>query len=220
MRNLFSPSGGINFMRNQLSAILTGAVALALWQGTAQAISLNLVPSPQTTFLGNTIDVAVTISDLGNGVAPSLSTYDLDISFDNTILDFNSVAFGDPVLGDQLDLFLGSLTESEEPSLGVVNLFELSLDLSQDLDSFQADSFTLATLTFDTIATGISPLNLSIVDLGDAFGAPLEAEAEVDDRSVTVSSRPLGIPEPSFSLVGFGLTVGLGALLSKCNGLQ
>ncbi len=201
-------------MNHKLSAIIGGTVSLALWQGTAQAISLNLVPSPQNTFLGNTIDAAVIISELGNGVAPSLSTYDLDISFDDTILDFSSVTFGDPVLGDQLNLMgLGSEIEIKEPSPGVVNIFELSFDFPEDLNDLQADRFTLATLTFDTVAVGASPLNLSIIDLGDALGDPLTAN--VSSSSVTVSNQQVTVPEPSFTLLGFGLMIGLGAVLPK-----
>ena len=207
-------------MRNKLSAIIGGTVSLALWQGTAQAISLNLVPSPQNAFLGNTIDVAVIISELGDGVAPSLSTYDLDISFDDTILDFSSLTFGDPVLGEQLALLgVDSLTEAEESSPSVVNIFELSFNLPDDLDNLQADSFTLATLTFDTVAVGTSPLNLSIIDLGDALGDPLAAD--VSSSFVTVSSKSVTVPEPSFTLLGFGFTIGFGAFLQlflKCHG--
>lgn len=189
-------------------------MTLALWQGTAQAISVNLVPSTQNAFLGNSIDVAVTISDLGNGIAPSLSTYDLDISFNSNILDFSSATFGDPVLGNQLDLSgFGTDTEIKEPSLGVINIFELSLSFPDDLNNLQADSFTLATLTFDTIAIGTSPLNISIVDLGDAFGEPLTGEE--GSSSVTVSSKPINVPEPSFTLLSFCLTIFFGALLNN-----
>lgn len=199
-------------MSKELSAILTATAAFALWQGTARAISLNLVPAPQNTFLGNTVNVGVTISDLGDGAAPSLSTYDLDISFDDTVLDFSGVTFGDPSLGDQLALFgVSSLTETEEPSFGLVNIFELSFNSVDELDDSQADSFTLATLTFNTIATGTSPLGLSINALGDALGDPLTAE--IGNSFVSVSSQPVTVPEPSFTLVGFGLTMGLGGLL-------
>jgi hypothetical protein len=143
-------------MNHKLSTILAGTATLALWPNLAQAISLNLVPSPENASPGEKIEVAVTISELGDGVAPSLSTYDLNISFDNTILDFSSVTFGDPVQGNQLDLSgFGTETEIREPSLDVVNIFELSFDFPDDLDTFQADSFTLATLSFDTIRTGI-----------------------------------------------------------------
>jgi hypothetical protein len=53
------------------------------------------------------------ISGLGDGTAPSLSTFDLDISFDPTILAFSTAVFGDPILGDQLDIWgLGGPSQS------------------------------------------------------------------------------------------------------------
>ena len=197
-------------MRNKLSTILTGTAILALCQGTAQAISLNLVPSPQNAFLGNAIDVAVTISELGDGLAPSLSVYDLDISFNDTILDFSNATFGDPVLGNQLDLSGFGDMKLSVPSADVVQIVQVSFNSPGDLDTLQADSFTLATLTFDTIATGTSPLNLSITHLGDSLGNPLPAN--VGSSSVTVSNRPITVPEPSFNLLSFGLMIGLGTL--------
>ena len=84
---------------------------------------------------------------------------------------------------------------------GTINLAELSL--LTDL-SFQADSFTLATLLFDGTALGTSPLALSDVILGDAWGDPLEATLE--SSTVTVRSGNNVVPEPAtMLLVGTGL---------------
>jgi hypothetical protein len=125
------------------------AFAVCFTSPKAQAVSLSLEPSAQTVVLGNLVDVAVRIADLD---IPALSTFDLDISFDPGILTFSQATFGDPVLGDQLDILgLGSLTDAI-PGVGVVNLFELSFDLPEDLTALQAPSFTLATLTFSTTA--------------------------------------------------------------------
>ena len=60
------------------------------------------------------------------------------------------------------------------PSVGAVNVFELSLDSETDLNNLQADSFTLATLTFDALAIGSSTLSLVVNSFGDALGDPLD----------------------------------------------
>lgn len=84
------------------------------------------------------------------------------------ILKLEKVTQDSVAFGDQLDLWgLGSWTYVA-PDVVEVNLFELSFDSESDLNMFQADSFTLATLTFDTIALGTSPLDISINALGDS----------------------------------------------------
>ena len=201
-------------MNKQLSTILAGTTALALWPAATYAISLSLVPSSQNISLGNRVDVAVIISDLGDGAAPSLSTYDLDINFDPAIVGFNELIFGDPVLGNQLDLFgFGTDISIDNSVPGIVSISEVSFDIPSDLDDFQADGFTLATLNFNSLDVGTSPLILSIFDLGDALGDPLTAD--VENSSVTVSSQPTSIPEPSFSLLGFFVISSLIGLREK-----
>jgi hypothetical protein len=106
--------------------------------------------------------------------------------------------WGDPVLGDQLDLLgLGSLA-SATPGSGLVNVFELSFDSVDDLNNLQAADFILARLLFDTASAGISALTLNINALGDAFGDALTAN--VQDGSVTVTSTTI-VPEPSSILL-------------------
>jgi hypothetical protein len=166
----------------------------------ADAVTLAFEPLSQQANLGDPLDVAVRVSGLGNLAPPSLSTFDLDVSFDPTVLAYTGAEFGDPVLGDQLDLFaLGSLS-GETPGLGVVNLFEVSLDLPDDLDNLQAESFVLFTLHFDALTPGTSALALAANELGDAIGDPLSADLGAGSVNV--------VPEPgSARLLAPGLVL-------------
>ena len=172
---------------------------------SVQAISLVFDPSSQIVTIGGSAEVGIKISGLGDLIAPSLGTYDISIDFNPAVLAFNSVVYGDPILGDQLDLFsFGSLTATT-PGAGSVNLFELSLDSVDDLNNLQAADFILATLSYDAIGVGISPLTFSAVLLGDALGDALTAIAS--NGSVTVESAvTASVPEPStIMLVALGL---------------
>lgn len=180
--------------------VLMATAALWLSASSAQAAIVSFVVTPQSV-PGASVDVALRISDLGDAAAPSLGAFDLDVVYDPAVLASPTVLFGDPALGDQLDLFgLGALGPTATPSIGSINLFEVSLDLAADLDALQAGAFTLATLTFAPLATGTSSLEISINALADAQGDPLGAT--LVPASVTV--RP--IPEPAtLMLVGAGL---------------
>ena len=137
----------------------------------------------------------------------------MDLNFDPAILAFNNITFGDPGLGDQLDLFgLGSLSSSDNTTPGVINLYELSFDLPSDIDTLQAGSFTLASLTFDTFAPGTSPLNMSINSLGDAWGDPIVLDT-LNNGSVTVAAAP--VPEPSTYLLLFSGLIGIVGIKRK-----
>jgi hypothetical protein len=188
-----------------IKKIILGAfIVIVMLSITTQshAITIGFDPVSQNVSLGSPAVVDLFISGLGDLTAPSLSTFDLDVTFDSSILSFSSAAYGDPVLGDQLDLFgFGSIITTT-PGAGYVNLFELSLDSIDDLNNLQAGAFTLATLTFDTIGIGTSPLGLSVNALGDENGDSLDAYIQ----SGSVNVRGNAVPEP-------------GTLLLVCSGL-
>ena len=159
-----------------------------LLAGPALAVTIEFVPAAQSVSLGGAVAVDLLISELGGGVAPSLGTFDLDVSFDPTVLTATDVAFG-PFLGDPL--LVEALTGFSF-ALGVFDFFELSFLLPSELDALQPDSFVLATLFFDAVGPGTSSLVISDAILGDAFGDPLSAN--LSTGSVTVTQATIAAP--------------------------
>ena len=163
-------------------------------------VVLSVEPPYQAVADGSAVSVSLQISGLGAFTAPSLGTFDLDLRFDPSLLDFNSFVFGDPVLGDQLDLSgFGSITGmGTTPGSGVVNIYEVSLDSVTDLDNLQEPMFTLGIFEFQPLQVGISFLFIDINALGDASGYSLP-----DSLSGTVRAGVISItPEPgSITLV-------------------
>jgi hypothetical protein len=199
--------------------VVIGAACALAWDaaGYAQPIlNLKIDPAAQMVDSGSPVTVGVVIGGLGDYSAPSLSTFDLDISFAPGILSFQDVTFG-PYLGDPS---AGeAYTTYDDSTSGIVNLFELSLldangatcvfCIPPYLDDLQPGSFTLATLTFDAIGAGTSALGISINPYGlvDAESPPNALTATLTDGSVTVRAAA---PEPAtLILLGLGL-VGMG----------
>ena len=61
-------------------AVLVFFVAF-LSQAQAMPI-ISISPSAGSFAVGDTVDVAVEVSGLGDGIAPSLGTYDIDFNYD------------------------------------------------------------------------------------------------------------------------------------------
>ena len=184
------------------------AVGLFSASSAAQAITLGFEPSSSEVSVGSSLDVNVVISGLGDSAAPSLGTFDLDVLFDPALFGLAGVAFGDPVLGDQLDLFdSGSLSGFDDSVPGTVNVFEISFDLPEDLDALQSGSFTLFTLTFDALAEGTSSLGAENLTFGDSLGDPLSVD--IAPGSITATA----LPEPA--ALSFVLLVSLLLILGR-----
>lgn len=160
--------------------------ALALPAQASVVVSIN-TDTPQAQ-VGGSVSFAVNISGLDGAVA--LSSYDLSVNFDPALLQFNSAIFGDSILGDQLDMAQSGLNvPSALAGDGVVSLIEFSLDDSSVLASEQVSDFTLVSLFFTAIASGVSPLNLNIGSLADAEANALTAS--ITDSLLTISAVPI-----------------------------
>lgn len=167
-------------------------------------VSLSFVPafSPNPS---QEVNISINIEGLGDKTSPSLSSYDFDVEFDPSILDFQTLTFGDPVLGNQLNLsgvgdILGYIDQGS-----FVNVFQISSDLPEELNSLQAGAFTLATLTFKPLQSGYSPLTFSNAEFLDANDPP-------QLLVVALQSGEIQVPEGSNNL-GFMILLGVGCCL-------
>lgn len=171
---------------NPMSVVILGLVLL-LTAPASWAATIEFNPIDQKVLVGDSVFVDIIISGLGDGSAPSLGVFDLDIGYDTSLLGFNSAIFGDTGLGDQLD-FSGYGADYEAATFqGGLHLYGLSYDTPDTLDTLQADTFTLARLEFQSLDIGTSDLDLELTVLGDAYGNALAA----DTQSGTIHATPV-----------------------------
>ena len=179
----------------------------------SQAATITLAPSSTGTNTGDHLDVLFQFS---GGPGEDLSSFDIDVWFDEAVLTFVSASFVDPASGtNQLDLaepgafpFIG---DASLLSVGVLDVFAVSGNSEAVLASNQAGTFTFLVLSF----LGVAPFDATSigVDSADPFlmflngaGSPLNVGTIA---SVTPAATP--IPEPAtLLLVGTTLSI-LGA---------
>lgn len=166
------------------------ALALFFAGAPASAVTIGFAPATQTVPPGDFFTVDVVVSDLAGEV---VAAYDLDLVYDAAILSATTVSFG-PLLGD------GSASEVFEDfdltNPGVVDFAQLSLLSDADLLALQPGAFVLATIGFQALSPGTSPLEL-VFDAGNGVtglgGQGLGVDAPPGSVDV--------VPEPGATLL-------------------
>lgn len=148
------------------SSVLTTLFALIFISGQGAAVTLSLEPTAQDIIVGSTTTVDLTISELGDGLAPSLGAFLVEIFFDDSVLSFGSVVYG-VSLGDP-DPFALETDILTTTGVGSVSLDEASFLLDFELDALPADAIILATLTFTGVVAATSTLSFGTAGLADA----------------------------------------------------
>jgi len=177
-------------MRRMILLTLGFVALCALQAGVASAISISVVPGTQTANPGDTLSVDIVISDLGSEI---VSAYDLDLTYDATVLSATDVVFG-ANLGDEL--LFEVFNDFDLSGTGVVDFAQLSLLSDAELAALQPSSFSLATVEFLAVGPGTSSLDFVFDSFNDIKGRNAGV-LDVDAVSGSVSV----VPEPSSALV-------------------
>lgn len=182
----------------------------------AQSAVVGFSPSSSSVDLGETFDVDLTISGLG-GFGPDsfISGFDLEVSFDSSILAYGGFQFGTG-LDDVGGFGFNSIQLASNLGGGTVSVFEVSLDFDFDLELLQPDAFSLGTFTFTGIGEGTTALTVAEPFFGTALSGGFVFDPAL--QSFVASEVPMqtragrvSVPEPGIALLlatgllGFGL---------------
>lgn len=201
----------MNMKRTGMLYILSLLLLLGSEVQEAKALSLDFQLSSPSVNIGDTFTLSAVIGDLGNFANPSLGAFDFVINFDPTLMSLTAlpVTFG-ALLGDE---GLGESLTGSSFSTGSANLFALSFLTEPELNGLQPSSFTLATLSFNALASGVGAFSFSSVILGDGAGDPLVATLGIGSLTINPITLPpspptSSVPEPaSLFLLGVGIAM-------------
>lgn len=178
-----------------LLSLFAGAIA----GGPCFGAAIGFTPSQQSATDGDLVSVDIIATGLGNGVSPSIGSFDLDVLFDATVLSFQSYSIGsaldDTSLGD-----LGG---------GLIDLAALSLDDPADLNASQGSTVSLASLSFQVVSLAVGASTTISIDSADSL--LLLGDENYDSLTITGLSsarivNPSTVPLPqTWLLVGLGL---------------
>jgi hypothetical protein len=181
--------------------VIVACVALLGVSSVGRAAPIvSLSPPSQDAEVGNTVSVDIRV----DGLTDAIGGFSLTLDFEDAILDGVAYTIGD-ALGFGLDDSFGF------GSPGSLDLYFTSLEEEPTLAAAQGAGFVLATVTFQALANGISPLTLSNVVLSDALGA--EEPFTQRNGDVCVGGDCASpVPEPGTIIL---VASGLGAAISR-----
>jgi len=180
----------------KIITLLTALLVSLSTQATLLSVELN-----QDSYqVGEVLTADFIISEIEEdsmGFQTLLATFDFDVSWDNSIIQYATASFGN-MLDVDPDPYYASerFIDVMSDSLG---LTEISYAMFSDLFSAQdgLTSFVLASVDFTVIGNGSGTLNLTNVDFGDDLGYAI-TDIGTSDKTYTVTSgNPVDVPEPT-----------------------
>lgn len=176
----------------------------SLMIASAHAAIITLTPSDQSTVTGAPVDLQLGITGLSDGIAPSLGAYFVELAFDDTVLEFDTVT-PSAFLGDtDPTAFETDIITESGPGFASIDVFSFLFDF--ELDSLQPADFLLASFSFLTLGPGTSAITVADFDLSTAAGSELVPNA-FETASIRVAppgSSPVPLPA-TWLLFGLGL---------------
>jgi hypothetical protein len=181
---------------------------------SSQATLLSIELNQSSYQVGDTLIADFIISDIEEdalGFQKLLASFDFNVSWDDTILEYASASFG-----NKLDVGAGSdhnLLDVMNDSLGLTEISYAWWDeLLQAQDGLS--HFVLASLNFNVTGTGSGELNLTQLAFGDDFGDAFTDVNSRDKAYSVASGNPVDVPEPmsvilmliGLCLMGFSLS--------------
>ena len=195
--------------KSSLYYVFATGLVLGLYQTPAEAISIGFQPVTQTIAGGDIFSVDVVISGL-TSASEIVSAFDLDVTYDSSILAATGITFSN-LLGNPDPSFYESINGSGLTS-GRIDFWEVSLLSDADLITLQSDSFSLATLTFQTFGAGATallfdPFTFPGIDVKGLLANRLTLDVSAGNVTVigqSVPSNPVSEP-PTIWLCLLGL---------------
>lgn len=184
-------------------------VTMLLVSINSHATLLSIELDQESYQVGDVLTADFVISDIEEdvlGFQKLLATFDFTISWDNSVINYDSSSFGNKLNvgfggSDQsvFDIMTDSVTLSEVSYAWWDELLPVQDGLSQ---------FVLASVNFDVTSAGTSMLDLTSVIFGDDFGSSFVDVSSTNASFSVNSAVPVDVPEPmTILLMVIALTV-------------
>lgn len=199
-------------MRNivVIGSVALGALPLFMLLKPVNGVTLDLLPETEDISIGESIIIDVQISELGNGVSPSVGGFSLEVNYDPEVLTFNNLT-----LSDLLNISDPGFQSIDSSSPGSLLFGNVSLDFTEDLDAAQPDSFSLANIEFIGSEIGTnSPVSLNIIEIVDENFNEFDPITQ-NNAIVTVNSATTQVPEKGLGVMSCGILLGLFWMITK-----
>ena len=164
---------------------------------SSQATLLNIELNQDSYQIGDVLTADFIISDIEEdsvGFKKLLATFDFNVSWDNSIMEYASSSFG-----NKLNVGVDGSDQFSNVMSNKLGFAETSYAWFDELFAVQGglSSFILASVNFTVIDNGSGTLDLSDLSFGDDFGDAFIDVSGSDKAYSVTSGNPVDVPEPA-----------------------